>query len=216
MLGSMELSSRPTRAEASDVYNAVLDGTDAVMLSGETAIGEYPIESVAMMSRIISEAERRLFEKRGTRASASSPQWSWPDPDRADSAASPVARAGMVTPITESVVVAASMIADQLNASLIVVETHSGRTAAALSNQRGGTLILALAHDLATVRPMSLLWGVVAEPMPKVSSRDEFRDFIVQWGRAHGLIAAGSRIVLIRGSDPQDSTHNELEVFEAR
>jgi pyruvate kinase len=215
MLGSMELSSRPTRAEASDVYNAVLDGTDAVMLSGETAIGQYPVESVAMMSRIISEAERRLFEKRGTRASVSSSRWSWPDLESTASGDAPVARPGLVSPITDGVVVAACMIADHLNAALIVVETHSGRTATALSNQRGGTLILALAHDLATVRSMALLWGVMAERMPDAPNRAQFRDFILQWGRARGLIASGSRIVLIRGSDPQDPTHNELEVFEA-
>lgn len=215
MLGSMELSSRPTRAEASDVYNAVLDGTDAVMLSGETAIGQYPVESVAMMSRIISEAERRLFEKRDKRARVSSSRWSWPDLESTFGGGAPVARAGMVSPVTEGVVVAASMIADHLNAGLIVVETHSGRTATALSNQRGGTLILALAHDLATVRSMALLWGVMAERMPDAPTRARFREFILQWGRARGLIASGSRIVLIRGSDPQDPTHNELEVFEA-
>jgi pyruvate kinase len=215
MLASMELSSRPTRAEASDVYNAVVDGTDAVMLSGETAIGSYPVESVAMMSRIVGEAERRLFEKRRAPAVISGPQPGCPDPEGNAAASIPVARAGRVRPITDSVVAAACLIADQLDAALIVVETHSGRTATALSNQRGRAMVLALANDVHTVRSMSLLWGVVSEPMPELSGPAELREFVVKWGRDRGLIEPGARIVLIRGTDPTDATHNELEVYEA-
>ena len=192
MLGSMELSSRPTRAEASDVYNAVLDGTDAVMLSGETAIGAYPVESVAMMSRIVAEAERRLFEKR-----RSSTMLPWPDVSETTSESALgsntlVARAGSVRPITDSVVAAACQIAEHLNAALVAVETHSGRTATALANQRGRALILALGHEISTVRAMSLLWGVVSEPMPNVSGPAELREFVLQWGRAARADCFGS------------------------
>jgi pyruvate kinase len=214
MLASMELSSRPTRAEASDVYNAVLDGTDAVMLSGETAIGGYPVESVAMMSRIVGEAERRLLEKRPMFGSACPSEASCAASEPPGHANPVTARAGSVRPITESVVEAACGIAERLNAALIVVETHSGRTATALSSQRGGTLILALGHELSTIRSMSLLWGVVPERMPAVTSRAELREFVLKWGTARGLISSGARIVLIRGSDPADPTHNELEVYE--
>ena len=214
MLGSMELSSRPTRAEASDVYNAVLDGTDAVMLSGETAIGSYPVESVAMMSRIVSEAEQRMFDNRRTGATGAFSVASGPEHAPGVSASFAVARTGSVRPITDSVVAAACQIADQLSAALIVVETHSGRTAAALSNHRGRAMILALGHDIMTVRAMSLLCGVVSEPMPNVSRPAELREFVLGWARARGLVESGSRIVMIRGSDPLDSTHNELEVYE--
>ncbi len=116
--------------------------------------------------------------------------------------------------MTDSVVAAACQIAEQLDAALIAVETHSGRTAAALSNHRGRAPILALAHDITTIRAMSLLWGVISEPMPKVSGAGELRTFVERWGRARGLIETGSRIILIRGSNPTDPTHNELEVYE--
>ena len=110
----------------------------------------------------------------------------------------PVVRAALVRPITDSVVAAACLIAEQLDAALIVVETHSGRTATALSNQRGRAMVLALASEIQTVRSMSLLWGVVSEMMPDVNGPAELREFVVKWGRERGLLEPGARIVLIR------------------
>ncbi len=121
-----------------------------------------------MMSRIIGEAERRLFGKPETGAAPAGLYESATDQASTPGATAGVARAGLVLPITDSVVAAASLIAEQLDAALIVVETHSGRTAAALSNQRGRSLILALCGELHTLRAMSLLWGVVSEPMPNI------------------------------------------------
>ena len=83
-----------------------------------------------------------------------------------------------------------------------------------LRNPRWGSLWVAAAGPASNF-VQALLWGVIAEPMPDAATRAQFRDFILHWGRARGLIAPGSRIVLIRGSDPKDPTHNELEVFEA-
>jgi pyruvate kinase len=213
MLNSMESTTRPTRAEASDVFNAVLDGTDAVMLSGETAIGHYPVESVAMMSRIVGEAEKLLF----TRLRAGAPV-TWFVSNRPGAAEKTdgheVARAARIQPITESVVEAASLISHKLDAALLVVETHSGRTALALSKQRNQAPTLAVAHDVATARAMALFWGVTPLPIPDFVGRDDVRAFVVGWCREHGLIATGDRIVRIRGSVPTDPTHNEIEVYE--
>src|SRR5262245_40332466 len=117
MLNSMEHSNRPTRAESSDVFNAVVDGTDAVMLSGETAVGEYPVEAVVTMRQICSEAERFL-ELGQHAARAKSPPLT-----------------GLVEPITEATVDAAVLVAERLDAPVVVVATDSGRTALALSNR---------------------------------------------------------------------------------
>jgi pyruvate kinase len=217
MLNSMETSSRPTRAEASDVFNAVLDGTDAVMLSGETAIGAYPVEAVAVMSEVASEAETYLFAheakmgmEAGLRSSAGIPLSRWYSAQEP----SQVARAGQVRPITECVVEAASLISRRLNVAMLAVATHSGRTALALSKHRNPAPTLALAHDDHTCRAMALFWGVTPLPMPDLPEREQRRAVIEEWCKARGMIAAGDRIVVLRGSEPNDPTHNEIVVRE--
>jgi pyruvate kinase len=219
MLNSMESSSRPTRAEASDVFNAVLDGTDAVMLSGETAIGQYPVEAVAMMSQIAEEAETLLFSEFRTGAPWTWSVANWPGADAQQYAPSDnhgVARAGRVKPITESVVEAASLISRRLGAALLLVATSSGRTALVLSKHRNPAPTLAVAKDPQTVRAMALYWGVTPLPRPDVASRDELRAVILEWCRERGLVHAGDRIVGIRGSWSDDPTHNEIVVHQVR
>ncbi len=213
MLNSMETTNRPTRAEANDVFNAVLDGTDAVMLSGETAIGQYPVESVSMMSRIVGEAESVLFSNVKAGVAWTCSIANWPAADYS-SANRTIARAGVVKPITESVVEAASQISRRLNAALLVVATYSGRTALALSKQRNPAATLALAHDAETARAMSLFWGVTPLPIPQLTEENQLRSFVLEWCQTHGLIGPGDYIVGIRGALPAYPAHNEIVVHE--
>src|SRR4029434_338240 len=155
MLNSMEHSSRPTRAEASDVFNAVLDGTDAVMLSGESAVGEYPLEAVTTMREICAEAEGYL-EARGLSPLGES-----------------VSLAELIEPITEAAVDAAYLMTERLNAPLIVVATDSGRTALALRNRRHTATILALTRTERVARALALCWGVTPLLLPESSSSAE-------------------------------------------
>lgn len=204
MLNSMEQSSRPTRAEATDVFNAVLDGTDAVMLSGETAVGLYPIETVNTMSRILTEAENLLFKSDYSKI--------------IDSQSRSLASIGSrsVTPTTDAVVEGASIVCRKLGAALLVVATHSGKTALAFSKKRGATPTLALAGTAAKARMMALYWGVTPLICPDISDADGAMAFAFYWAKSHGLLKTGDNVVLVRGSLPGVSVHNAILVQEVR
>jgi pyruvate kinase len=193
MLESMQRSPLPTRAEASDVANAVLDGSDALMLSGETAIGENPLEAVFMMSRIAQEAER-LVQGNGQS----------PSNFRARSRAKVV---------TEAVTASARLAAEQLEADLIVVATHSGRTAMAVSKQRSRVPVLALTDRPAVSHRMCLYWGVTPVWTDVVHKEARWLiQFVVEWGKKHNVLSAGSRVVLVGSSNWAAEGHDLLLV----
>src|SRR4051794_12390867 len=183
MLNSMEHSSRPTRAEASDVFNAVLDGTDAVMLSGETAVGEYPVEAVETMRQICAEAE-------AYRASAGRPAGE----------AAPLT--GFVEPITEAAVDAACLVTRRLAAPLIVVATGSGRAAPALSNRRPAATILAVTRTEALARTLAVCWGVTPVVQPEPATAERELDLAIQRAKERGAVRPGQYAVLLRGQVP--------------
>jgi len=213
MLNSMESSSRPTRAEASDVFNAVLDGSDAVMLSGETAIGRYPIEAVATMSQIAHEAENLIFSHSHS-GLAVGPVAAETCRNCPAGPTGAVARAGQVLPVTEAVVEAASQVAAKLRAALLVVATHSGRTALALSKQRIATPTLALTDDPEIAQAMALYWGVTPLHIPELFQTGQVLSFADDWCRRRDLIKTGDRLVVVRGAIPDNPSHNALLVHE--
>ena len=193
MLESMHTSELPTRAETSDVANAVLDGSDAVMLSGETAIGSYPVAAVSMMSRICLEAEKLVTPRLVVEKLI--------DPDRHP------------TFVTEAVTLGAGAAAEHLDADLIVVATHSGRTALALSKQRQQVPILALSDLPTTARRMCLMWGVTPLETEAVHlPSDRMLHHIVDWGKKQGILSSGSRLVLVGQTDWAEAGHDLMLV----
>ena len=194
MLNSMEHSNRPTRAEASDVFNAVLDGTDAVMLSGESAIGEYPTLAVATMRQICAEAEGYI------KAS-----------DRPTHAV-PASLSGFVNPTTEAMVDAACLATERLDAPLIVVATDSGRTAQALSNRRPTATILALTRTEQIARTLALCWGVTPVVAPERFQAEEELPFAIDWALGRKLAHSGQHVVLLRGEMPGQAKHRAVMV----
>ncbi len=181
MLNSMEHSNRPTRAEAGDVFNAVLDGADAVMLSGESAVGEYPIDSVKTMRQICGEAEAFM------KASGSRPLGS----------TAPLLT--LIDPIAAASADAACMMTQQMDAQLIAVVDDSGRTALAVSSRRPAALILSLLRTEQVARSLSLCWGVTAVVLNEATWAERVLAFGVDWAKSHGLVASGQTAVLVRG-----------------
>lgn len=194
MLDSMQHSSRPTRAEATDVANAVLDGADACMLSGETAIGEYPLEAVAMMRRILLATEESLHDGAGL-----------------DLAAPPIIG---VHPITSATVYGAGQIAQRLLAKLVVVSTRSGASALAKSSQRDVVHTVAVSDSQQTLRRVSLYWGITPLEDAPCLYGTELRAFINEWGKQDRCLHAGDRVVMVTGSGIMTGAHNQVVVHE--
>jgi pyruvate kinase len=184
MLESMIQNPRPTRAEAADVANAVLDGTSAVMLSGETAAGKYPVEAVEMMKRIILKTESSLqFERLvfGRRMNME-------DIDEKKKA-SP----------SEAVGLAAVELAETIGAAYIACFTHSGGTARLISKYRSRKPVVGFSPESATVRRLALSWGVIPMEIGIVSTVDELLDGAAWAMKYKGLTCEGDFIVITAG-----------------
>jgi pyruvate kinase len=188
MLESMVTHPRPTRAEASDVANAILDGTDAVMLSAETAVGEYSIEAVLAMDRIAREVEaHRLRPTEGERR-----RWQIPAPHFARTAEGH-------TPSEDAIAVAVSAAADLLGASVVVCFTSSGFTARTVSSYRPKVPILALTPEAETFHQLGLSWGVVPVYTPHFKNYDPMWAIARTEILARGMAREGSRVVVTCG-----------------
>ncbi|TKB77994.1 MAG: pyruvate kinase [Nitrospira sp.] len=178
MLESMTHNPTPTRAEASDVANAVFDGTDAVMLSAETAVGRYPVETVRVMDRIIRAAEDEI-ERGPIRRSEQSP--------------------GEVS-FPEAICTSASAAASAIGAGAIVAFSELGMTARLLSKQRPAAPIIAFTPFETVLRRMALYWGVVPRTMLQIDQTDERMHEAECRLKAEGLASKGQRIVILSGT----------------
>ncbi len=177
MLDSMQWEPRPTRAEASDVANAILDGTDAIMLSGETAAGKYPVESVEMMNLIAMTTEKSLdhdfvLENRTKSISMS---------------------------ITEAISQSVTRSAANLGVSAIITPTTSGHSAKVIAKYRPKAPIIAVTFSNHVFRKLSLVWGVQPVLGPETYSTDELLDISVEKGLETNLFRHGSKVIITAG-----------------
>ncbi|WP_246941146.1 pyruvate kinase [Bacillus pinisoli] len=191
MLDSMQRNPRPTRAEASDVANAIFDGTDAIMLSGETAAGSYPVEAVKTMHNIASRAEQALHYKdilqNRSRISG--------------------------TTITDAIGQSVAHTALNLNVSAIVTPTESGHTARMISKYRPKAPIIAVTSEEGVSRKLALVWGVTAQIGEKATTTDDMLEISVQESINSGLVKYGETIVITAGVPVGESgTTNIMKV----
>ncbi|HUA77152.1 MAG TPA: pyruvate kinase, partial [Acetobacteraceae bacterium] len=190
-LESMITAPAPTRAEASDVATAVFDGADAVMLSAETAAGQFPAEAVNMMDRIVARVEQDAGWRAITDASRAAPEHSSAD----------------------AIAVAAQQVAHTIGARAIVAFTASGATALRAARERPDCPVLGLTPHLGTARKLAVAWGVHAVVTPDVVSLTETVRRASRIAEDEGFAAGGEEIVVIAGIPfGQSGTTNTLRV----
>lgn len=183
MLDSMVNNPRPTRAEISDVANAILDGTDAIMLSNETAVGQYPVEAVATMAKIAQRIEQE-------RSIWALPQ-TWADAD-----ATGVRKRSIPNAISQAV----GNIAEQLGAAAIMTLTKTGATARNVSKFRPKTPILAVTPHVDVARRLQLVWGVKPLLVLDLASTDQTSQAALSIAQEQSLVAEGDLVVITAGT----------------
>jgi len=177
MLESMIKNPRPTRAESTDVANAIYDGTSAIMLSGETAVGKYPIEAVKTMARIALRAESDVdYKKRFMRREER-----------------------VVDDVTEAISRSTCLMAYDLQASAILAITQMGKTARMVSKYRPGIPIIGCVTDEMVMRQVNLSWGVTPVLLKEQSTTDELFEHAVEMAQRAGLVKHGELVVLTAG-----------------
>lgn len=191
MLDSMQRNPRPTRAEASDVANAIFDGTDAIMLSGETAAGMYPVESVQTMNNIALKTESALQHK---------------------NILSERSKLVEMT-ITEAISQSVTHTAMNLDVQTIITPTESGHTARMISKYRPKQTILAVTFNERVNRQLALVWGVHPVQGEKTDSTDEMLDVAIERALSAGICSHGNRVIITAGVPVGESgTTNLLKV----
>jgi pyruvate kinase len=190
MLESMIENPRPTRAEVSDVANAVYDGTDAVMLSGESAVGKYPVEAVAMMARIVSEAERDIKEQN---------LWE------------PRVRQAHLS-IAETICEATAHAADDLDLRGVALFTESGQTARQLSKYHPSAPIFALSPVDVTINRLNLLWGTTPLRCPKVNSTEAMVETAEKLLDVNDFVRPREVIAIVAGTRTKSGSTNFMRL----
>jgi pyruvate kinase len=189
MLESMTKSPRPTRAEVTDVANAVMAGTDAVMLSGETAVGEYPVETVTAMASICVAVEEGTLSARGHH---------------------PIPFVGDGNTVASAVSQAATEIAGNLGAEAIVAFTESGNTARLLSKYRPEARIIAFTYNEVTLTRLALFWGVTPHHFERRTYTDEEIAAAATILETEGELKRGDRVVMVAGVPPNQRASTNL------
>ncbi|MFX4303420.1 pyruvate kinase [Alicyclobacillus tolerans] len=177
MLDSMQRNPRPTRAEASDVANAILDGTDAIMLSGETAAGRYPLESVQTMAQIAERAEEAILKREVVYHHHTEVERKVPD----------------------AISHAAKEMASELDVAAIVTATTSGHTARHIAKHRPLKTIVAATPDARVARRLMLSWGVCPVVVPMASTTDDVLETAVEGALDAGYVQHGDMVIILAG-----------------
>ncbi|MCB2226227.1 MAG: pyruvate kinase [Desulfarculaceae bacterium] len=193
MLRSMMENPRPTRAEAADVANAVLDGTDAVMLSDETAMGEFPVESVAMMDRICRASEGSVDSQAALKEGLSP----------------------LLPAVAAALSRAAGWLAQDLRPAAIVASTTSGSTARLIARLRPGAPVIGLTPDAGTCRQLAISWGIIPALVEPFADIEQMGERAREWVLASGLAQKGEHIIVTGGAPVGvPGTTNLLKVLE--